>query len=463
MDTLGFIFEQLPDKDLQARRAGRRRVFPCPSCGENVFGCSSVRTSPKKPFDQMGIRIPCPKCGDFTIDVSVRKGKEIWTVVETGKRYDRFSRVRASGKRLVKLADSLDNTKEEDCLVMLETASKDAEELRLADPDNEDLHYPYMMAVNSYNRLITMGRTDLVEDLARFTLKCNDISQYDLLFELRTSYRLIDEHQDMLPRALYIKAMIERTLVDEAFDFAEDAMAGEASEDSMIERIELLVKEFDSLPAKEKASCPYAAADGRKYILNTYSRNGGRGVAPAAKKVIAAIRKARKSGAPEDRLQLMRMATCYRRMAPYGRKKYDEMLADAELWSDPLFLAMADFMFAERVRDVMLGDYHVDMDRVSPEDREEALRRIEEAIGILETRDDVDEIASIVTESYNIRGFLRNDMDDYKLSCLYGAYFCNLGLIDARDLVKTMMDIIVTSGDPQGFRDWAEEHLGFSI
>ncbi len=463
MDTLGFIFEQLPDKDLQARRAGRRRVFPCPSCGENVFGCHSVRTSPKKPFDQMGILIPCPECGRFTIDISVRKGKEIYTVMETGAKYDKFSRVKASEKRLCKLADSLDNTKEEDCLLMVEAASEDAEELRLADPGNEGLHCPYMIAVNSYNRLIAMGRTDLVEDLARFTLKCSDLSQYDLLDQLRTSYRLIDEHRDMLPRALYIKTMIERALVDEAFDSIEGQMTEEESEDLMIGKIELLVKEFDSLPAEEKAVCPYAAADGRNYILNTYSRNGGRGVAPAAKKVIAAIRKARMNGAPEDRLQMLRMGSCYRRMAPYGKKKYDEMLADAELWSDPLFLAIADFTFAERIRDVMLGDYRVDMDRVSPEDREKALMRIEEAIGILETRGDVDEIAPIVSESYNIRGFLKNDKEDYKLSCLYGAFFSELGLIDDRELVKTMMSILVTSGDPMGFRDWAEEHLGFSI
>lgn len=463
MDPLGFIFDQLPNSDLQARRAGRRRVFPCPSCGENVFGCYNVRTSTKKPLDQLGIRIPCPVCGDFTVEVAVRKGKETWKVMETGAKYDMFSRARESGKLLCELADSLDNSKAEDCLTMVEAASKDAEELRLADPANKDLHYPYMMAVNSYNRLIMMGRTDLVEDLARFTLRCNDISQYDLMDQLRTSYRLIDEHRDMLPRALYIKTMIERVLVDEAFDFAVQTMAGEVPEDSMIERIEALVKEFDSLPPKEKAACPYAAADGREYIMYECSRYGGRGVAPAAKKVIAAIRKARKNGAPEDRLQLMRMVRCYRQMAPYGKKKYEEMLADAELWSDPLFLAMADFTFAERIRDIILGDFNVDASRVSPEVREDALMKIDEAIRILETRDDVDDIASFVAESYNVRGLLKNDAEDYKLSCLYGAYFTKLGLIDIKDLINTMLYIRVTSGCSWDFKAWADEHIGFSI
>lgn len=459
MTTLDDILEKLPDRDLQIRRMGKRRTFPCPQCGEIVPGCCAIAASPKKPLE-LGISIPCPRCGQFTV-VSAEDG-ESSIVVETGAAYDSFSRVKASRDRLDRLSKNADRKDPEQLLELAEAAVQEAEEVEAASPDKEALWVPYLIAVSSYCALIESGRTDLVETLARLTLRCNAISKYELLAQLKLAYELIEKHQECIPRALLLKMRIEHALVVSAFVNGR-AMSEKEQDDSYYDKISAYAEEFDSLPAEEKAAFPYVAADGWNYILTKLARSKGKGVEAAAEKVVTEIRKARKSGAPEDRAHLMMAVSAYRLMASDSEKARKDMIADAESWTDPLFLAMADFTLAEHVYAEIVMECGYDAGLLPGEVVAETVRKLSEAISILEKMDNLDGFAVYLPESHSYRGVITRDSRDKELACRYAIYFANIGLADDRDVRSMLMSAAVTEELGSPLQDWAMKMLGVPL
>ena len=85
----------------------------------------------------------------------------------------------------------------------------------------------------------------------------------------------------------------------------------------------------------EKAESPYAAVDALTYIVSQHNRMG-RGGNAASKRVVTAMRKARKAGAPEDAKHMNTVLNAYSRTVTPKNGLKEKMLADAALWSSPL-------------------------------------------------------------------------------------------------------------------------------
>ena len=459
MDPVFEIIKELPNKDFQVRRIEERRTYHCPSCGENVSGCYGIRTSPRKPVEQLGTVIPCPECGTFTIDVSVKNGEEVVKVKETGAEYDFFARARAADEHMRELIEATEDRNRDDLALisqLAEAAARFAGELAIADPHHSELWQPYSLAVDSYCTLIESGRTEYVEPLARLTLECNSIAKYDLMAQMRRAYRLIRNNKDKVPPALYSGLMIENALLSSAFDrmFLEDP--DRFLEDSIRYEIE----DFESLSPYDRAEFPYAASNGWHYIQNRRRKNGAKNESAAARKVIAAIRDARKNGAPEDREQLQRMAVCYRSIASDKKKTYRDMISDAKYWSDPLYLAIADYTFAEHVYSSMGEDLDLDPGSIPPEARSEAVKRLDEAIAILETMDDLRGFTYILTNSYLYRGILAGDPADKKLACNYAMFFAMTGQGSSQDVFDTLMAASATEELGSPVQKWVMAKMG---
>ena len=124
---------------------------------------------------------------------------------------------------------------------------------------------------------------------------------------------------------------IEDVLVSSAFDGID------RNEDSQecIEELEDLVREFDALLKSEKAESFYAVVDALSYIVSQHNRVGRSGNA-ASKRVVTAVRKARKAGAPDDAKYMNTVLNAYSRTVTPKNGLKEKMLADAALWSSPL-------------------------------------------------------------------------------------------------------------------------------
>lgn len=460
MESIDDVVKHLPDIDLQLRRFGKRRAFPCPSCGENVLGCYAVKLSPKRPFENLGLRIPCPKCGDFTVSLHGKGGDGPVTVMETGAEYDSNARVAASGERYRKISDEDDRDSPEHLLRLAVAAAEYAGEIKLASPsDVENLWVPYLIAVSSYCDLVSMGRTEHVEALARLTLECNSIAKYELMSQLRTAYDLMEEHQDKLPRALFLKMMIERALVDSAFASGGSTVFDEEPETDYYDEIARYAEAFESLPAEERAVCPCAAVDGWSYMLKDRERRG-KGIKTVAKKTISSIRKALKDGVPEDRDLIITMASCHAKLFNDTEKPYRDMIADAKRWSDPLFLAMADFLFAEHLYCTAAIEFDYDVRRMPGKALTEAVERLTEAIDIMEKEEDVTGFAHMLADAYRYRGSFTGKSSEKKLSCYYIMYFAMIGQATNRDVLSTLMAVSVTEKFGSPLQKWAMAKLG---
>ncbi len=462
MDSIDDIIKHLPDLDLQIRRYGKRRVFPCPSCGENVRGCHAVKLSPKRPLENLGLRIPCPKCGDFTVSLHGKGGDGPVTVVETGAVYDSNSRVAASAKRYRDISDEKDKDSPEHLLRLAKAAAEYAGEIKLASPsDIGNLWIPYLVAVSTYCNLVSTGHTEHVEALARLTLECNNIAKYELMEQMVAAYDLMEEHQDKLPRALFLKMMIERALVDSAFASGESTIFDDEpyTDTDCYDQIAYYAEAFESLPAEERAVCPYAAADGWSYVLKDRERCG-KGIKTVAKKVISSIRKALKDGAPEDRDHIITMISCHAKLFNDTEKPYRDMIADAKHWSDPLFLAMADFLFAEHLYCTAAMEFDYDVRRMPGKALTEAVERLTEAIGIMEKEDDVTGFAYMLADAYRYRGSFTGKSSEKKLSCYYIMYFAMIGQATNNDVLSTLMAVSVTEKFGSPLQKWAMARLG---
>ena len=109
-------------------RLNRRRVFPCPACGDNDEGCHGVRMKGKK-FGTEDVVIPCPRCGTFHIANRAKGGDYVQYVRETGESYDMFSRVNAA-------LDRICESEKKPSRARAELYMDNARELRIADPVN---------------------------------------------------------------------------------------------------------------------------------------------------------------------------------------------------------------------------------------------------------------------------------------------------------------------------------------
>mgnify|MGYP007099006572 CR=1 FL=1 len=454
MSVLNDALKPLPNKDLQIKRIMRRRVFPCPSCGRNVKGCYAKRPV-KKSLELADVVVPCPDCGTFTIATDVKKGKETSTVKETGAVYDRFSRVNAAEK------DVMDAPKGDDADSLVRAAdayTRFAEELRIADPESPTLPLVFTMAVRCNAGAVMKGRTDRVNELARVMTLSDSISKYELLEERRNAFHVIEEHEDLLPPAVFIKLSIEDALVSSAFDEVDQ------DEDSQgcIEELEDLVREFDALPKSEKAESPYAAVDALTYIVSQHNRMGRSGNA-ASKKVVTAVRKARKAGAPEDAKHMNTMLNAYSRAITPKNGLKEKMLADTVLWSSPLYNATADHIIARSIVDVHSSLFGgIDVEEMTPEERSEVLSRLDSAIEVLDAQDDVGNFAWRIVDSYAMRGIVAGRKGDLDLAVDYISFFAVIGKLDEDRVMRlasritphlgfgspTMKKLLATAGFP---------------
>ena len=458
MISVDDALKQLPNTDMQVKRALHRRVFPCPKCGENVENCYAVRPA-KKPIRMSGTVIPCPKCGTFNIDVC-RKGDDyVMLVRETKEDYDPFSRMASLGAKISNLEDGKTS---EFFLAQSDAYYEYAEELRIGDPENEDLPYCYLAAVSSLCKSIESGRSDLIEKLAHVTLRCNSYSKYDLMCVMRAAYEIIEKNRDLVPPALYIKVMIESALLENAFDSAGDIDGNHVPEENISE-MEDLVQSFERLSDEEKAPFPYTAAEGLNYALSMRSRSG-KGTKATARKIIKSIREARKSGAPEDREHMEMMLSAYRIILSSENSSWQTLLKDIRYWSDPRFEAVAYYLAADcRVSAVtgVLGTVNIGM--MSPELNAETLGWVCRSIELMESMDDVKGIAMLLADAYCIRGELTGDSKDKRTAFYYAVFFDRTNLIGRGQKMHVLSHISSgeTLGSPLQLK--VMEEMGFPI
>lgn len=69
------------------------------------------------------------------------------------------------------------------------------------------------MAVRCNAGAVVKGRTDRMNELARVMTLSDSISKYELLAERHNAFPVIEEHEDLLPPAVFIKLSIEDVLV----------------------------------------------------------------------------------------------------------------------------------------------------------------------------------------------------------------------------------------------------------
>lgn len=427
MSELSDALKPLPNKELQIKRVINRRVFPCPSCGKNVIGCYAKRPV-KKPLEHADIVVPCPDCGTFTILTNLKKGEPVMTVKETGASYDRFSRVTAAMKEAGKWKAETKGAKmdPEWYIGAADSRSRLARELQIADPNNEMLPRLFKLAIDCECGAIEGGRLERIEGLARLMNDCDDLSQYDLLMARANAFEMISSHRDLLAPALFIKLEIEDVLVSSAFnsiDMDDDPEFTDMEFDEYI-------RDFDALSKEEKSVYPYAAADGYIYSINTALRLGRKGN-EFSKKLITAIRKARKNGAPEERRYMLSLLQAYSRVMTKKNGMAEKMLEDAKLWSDPLYGAIADYILADHIvseHTDLFGS--VDPEEMTYEERSEAVSRINDALEVMETIDDVSGFAWRIADSYAIRGILTGSKDDLNLAADYLYFFSFIGKME---------------------------------
>ncbi len=455
MKSMFDIIAQLPNEDIQIDRASKRRTFPCPSCGENVHGCRAVRTSPEKPFEQLGISIGCPRCGRFTVEMLDDGENEYEAVMETGRPYDMFSRARAADERLDTFMDNTASGRIEGKAMLAELAADFAEELRLAGEDAESFVPPYVLALRAYCDLVEAGDREYAEPLARLAARCNGIAQLDLLKQLDEAYgRIYDCRNDIAPAA-FLEALMGESLIDALAGIAADESG---SVGSLFGEMATYSEEFESLPAEERADRPYAAAEGWYKATCLCQEAGFDADVPAmAEKVVESIHYAHEGGAPEDIGHLMMLANSYRMTSSGYRETCRRMLSDSELWSEPLLLAIAGYTFAEGVVSDAIKDMELHRERILPEDGAKALAMLNEALQILEAYGDVTSFAEILPVSYWIRGVLADDRDDKKLACCYALYFCGLGLISGESADGIFDRVFATEDEDSPLYDWYEE------
>ena len=178
----------------------KRRVYPCPICGRNVDGCYAQKPV-KKSLEFADVVIPCPDCGTSAILADVRKGKEIQKVKETGKSYDRFSRVREADARAAALDKGFESsdTDADRYVELADAFAKFARELKTADPGSSQLPFAFMRAIASEMGAIDRGRVDLLGELADLMTECETISQFDLLEARHEAFYRVEEQSDLLP------------------------------------------------------------------------------------------------------------------------------------------------------------------------------------------------------------------------------------------------------------------------
>lgn len=442
MSRLSDVIKPLPNKDLQIRRIMRRRVYPCPSCGENVNGCYAKRPV-KKPLEYADVVIPCPDCGTFIIEFDTKR-KNYQTVKETGVRYNRFSRLEAAHEALEKIIVVGDGDSAEDpdyCALVAENSSREAREFKIADPGNQVLPYSFIMAIRYECKAIRGGREDRIEKLAHLMNDCDGISKYELLEARRDAFQLISEHRDKLAPALYVKLAIENAIVSFAFNQSDM----DVEQDMIIDEMHDLISEFDALTKEERACCPYAAVDAYNALIR-FSAYSDMSHKAEYKKLISAMRKAKKAGAPDDRARMISVLGAYSASITEKNDLADKMMEDAKLWKDPLYVALSDYILAMRIITKYTGPLGgIDTEQMPREMLEEVLSRINESLGIMEAEDDITGIATHIADCYAVRGILLNRKNDLDLAVNYLLFFATIHQLDANDFHNVAGRIISNS------------------
>ena len=217
------------------------------------------------------------------------------------------------------------------------------------------------------------------------------------------------------------------------------------NEDSQgcIEELEDLVREFDALPRSEKAESFYAVVDALSYIVSQHNRVGRSGNA-ASKRVVTAVRKARKAGAPDDAKHMNTVLNAYSRTVTPKNGLKEKMLADAALWSSPLYKATADRIIARSIVEAhtsILGD--IDIEGMTPEERSEVLDRLDSEIEVLDAQDDVGRFAWGIVDSYAMRGIVADRKGDLDLEVDCISFFAAIGKLD-QDMMMRMAAMITS-------------------
>lgn len=442
MSKLNEAIKPLPNKDLQVRRIMRRRVFPCPSCGENVSGCYAKRPV-KKSLEFADVVIPCPDCGTFIIESDSKK-EDYQTVKETGAHYNRFSRIEAAHEETEKSKcdNKGDSAGDPDQYALdAENISHEARELQIADPDNEMLPYLFAVAIRCECKAIEGGREDRIEKLALLMNDCDCISKYELLEARSDAFELISEHSEKLAPSLYIKLDIEDAILSFAFNQSdEDFEPG-----TIIEEMHDLISEFDALTKEERARCPYTAFDAYNTLIK-FAIHMDLPYKTEYKKLITAMRKAKKAGAPDDRARMISVLGAYSVSITEKNGLADKMMEDAKLWNDPLYLALANYILACNILSEYTGPLGgIDTELMPKDELQEAVSRINDSLRILEGEDDVTGIALNIADCYAIRGILLNSKSDLELAVNYLVFFATINQLDAQDFQNVAGRIVSNS------------------
>ena len=209
-----------------------------------------------------------------------------------------------------------------------------------------------------------------------------------------------------------------------------------------------LISRFDSLSPEEKAVCPYVAADALIYI-QSLADISGRQMVGVSKKLITAMRKAKKACAPDDRWRMERLVDAYAVAIPSDSALAEKMLKDAKLWDDPLFGALADFTIVNSIIESYgLESGAIFLELMSDEAVSEVVSRCSSALEVMESRDDVRDFSWRMVYLYAVRGIVSRNKDDVKLATDYLRFFLTLGQIDGPLAVN--LAILISSTKDNG-------------
>ena len=213
-----------------------------------------------------------------------------------------------------------------------------------------------------------------------------------------------------------------------------------------------LISRFDSLSPEEKAVCPYVATDALIYI-QSLADISGRQMVGVSKKLITAMRKAKKAGAPDDRWRMERLVDAYAVAIPSDSALAEKMLKDAKLWDDPLFGALADFTIVNSIIESYgLESGAIFLELMSDEVVFEIVSRCSSALEVMESRDDVRDFSWRMVYLYAVRGIVSRNKDDMKLATDYLRFFLTLGQIDGPLAVN--LAILISRPRTTDYRLW---------
>lgn len=428
------IIRTLPNPDIQLDRAIYRHDFHCPECGKLCHVNYHMLSSRSK--GMYGMTTGCSECGETRMTATIRNGKEVWKMEDTGAIYDP-NKYLDDLERLYLDADT------RDIMSFSKRCEEYANELKLF-TDNDELIYPIYQKEMSVllEHLKRTGPKDLVFVCER-TFDCNSIAKYDLLSVMREVYSYALNFDDKLPPSLEFALMLEKEILDYAFDnmFYDDL-------NEHIEQLLFIADCFEDLSDDERADRPYVAVNCHQYAFKSHQRDraSDKKLNSDAKALIASVKRARQTGAPIDTTIMKAHISAYMHLLATQKTAAKAMMKDAAVWDDhPFFKGVAYVVYAD-----YLYRKAFDMDPMCPisamdqKTIDEISLCASKGIEALETLDDIENIAIWLPLAYYLNGYVSDRSSDIKLAFNYVDLFLKCGLVDRED-AKYVLQMIATS------------------